>query len=558
MSMKDAFEEVARSTAREADILRNEIAIFKNLVKERKHPLDLVRELLSNAGAREVGATRIEISYTKDREGHIFEIRDNGCGMSYTGHQTPPGRLDRFLGLGMSAIGGLDSDEFSWKGLGSKLAYHSRRVEVETRYENHPEHTVVVNEPWSSLDRNLMPKFRISDYPDSDRETGTRIRVVGHPPHRQESPFTMTEIRSYLLHRTFAGFTRERENPPEITLSVLGNQEVLPFGFPEFRGIEWPKGVVFDEEQNRLIVKIIKDWPKLGLVILKGFLAWDAGRYGLEKDGLNTGLILSARGIPYSELDMEEYGARSILRGFPGKGNTCLVIECDRMSAEMNISRSDLVDSAETLEFKKAVRALLEQLETSTEYLEKFRSIPQKKKRKESADHLEEQKRAIESEEQNWVVLQREGKEPVLLMREPQNENEVNALIWKLEALDALPFQKFQSLGYVGAQKGPDLLANFQEDRDSEPLRAAVVEIENNFYSYKAHGHKPSQYPKVICWDAPTSGRKDRLNTVRNKKYKFTINVKNEEYQVHVFVLKLMDGIRVVPRRELADLGIVL
>ena len=31
-----------------------------------------------------------------------------------------------------------------------------------------------------------------------------------------------------------------------------------------------------------------------------------------------------------------------------------------------------------------------------------------------------------------------------------------------------------------------------------------------------------------------------------------------EEYQVHVFVLKLMDGIRVVPRRELADLGIVL
>ena len=98
----------------------------------------------------------------------------------------------------------------------------------------------------------------------------------------------------------------------------------------------------------------------------------------------------------------------------------------------------------------------------------------------------------------------------------------------------------------------------FQEDGDSEPLRAAVVEIENNFYSYKAHGHKPSQYPKVICWDAPASGRKDRLNPVRNKKYKFTINVKNEEYQVHVFVLKLMDGIRVVPRRELADLGIVL
>jgi hypothetical protein len=210
------------------------------------------------------------------------------------------------------------------------------------------------------------------------------------------------------------------------------------------------------------------------------------------------------------------------------------------------------------VEFKKAVRQLLEDLETSSEFLEKFRPIPTKKKRQEAADYLAEQKRMIESEDQNWVVLQREGEPPALLMREPKNENEVNALIWKLEALSALPFHKFQSLGYVGAQKGPDLLANFQEDRDSEPLRTAVIEVENNFYSYKSHGHKPSQYPKVICWDAPTSGRKDRLNSVRNKKYKFTINVKNEEYQVHVFVLKLMDGIRVVPRRELGDLGIIL
>jgi hypothetical protein len=339
-------------------------------------------------------------------------------------------------------------------------------------------------------------------------------------------------------------------------LSVLGNQEVLPFGFPEFRDINWPRGVVFDEEEKRLIVNIVKSWPNLGLVILKGFLTWDGGRYGLDKSGLNTGLILSAKGIPYFELGMEEYGARSILRGFPGKGNTCLVIECDHMSMEMNISRSDLVDSAATVEFKRAVRQLLEDLETSPEYLEKFRPIPTKKKRQETADYLAGQKRLIESEDQNWVVLQREGERPVLLMREPKNENEVNGLIWKLEALGALPFYRFQSLGYVGAQKGPDLLANFQEDRDSEPHRAAVVEIENNFYSYKAHGHSPSQYPKVLCWDAPTSGRRDRLNSVPNKKYKFTIT--KSEYQVHVFVLKLMDGVRVVSKHELTDLGIIL
>ena len=555
MSMRAAFEEAERSKAREIDIIKHEIGIFKNLIKERKHPLDLVRELLSNAGAREVGASRIEISYTKDREGHIFEIRDNGCGMNYTESQVVPGRLDRFLGLGLSAIAGLESDEFSWKGLGSKLAYQSRRVEIETRFENHPEYLVIVNEPWSSLERNLVPKPKFSEFPNSDRETGTRIRVIGHPPHRQESPFTMDEIRSYLLHRTFAGFTKKRENPPEISLSVLGNQETLPFGFPEFRGIEWPDGIAFDAEQSRLIVHIVKDWPMLGLVILKGFLAWDADRFGLEREGLNTGLILSVRGIPYFELDMEQFGARSILRGYPGKGNTCLVVECDHLSSEMNISRSDLVDSAKTVAFKKAMRAIFEELETSTVYLEQFRPVKKVRKRKEAAEYLAEQKRSIESQDQNWVVLQREGKRPVLLMREPQNESEVNAIIWKLEALGALPFHEFQSLGYVGATKGPDLLVNFREDQASEPIRGAIIEIENNFYSYTSHGHYPSQYPKVICWDVPSSGRRVRLNRT-SKKYKFTINL--DEYQVHVFVLRLMEGIRVVSRSELADLGIEL
>ena len=128
-----------KSRAKDVEILKNDIAIFKNLIKERKHSLDLVRELLSNAGAKEVGATKIEISYTKDREGHIFEIKDDGCGMNYTGRQDMPMRLDRFLGLGMSAIVGEDADEFSWKGLGSKLAYQSRRVEIESRV-GHPRH----------------------------------------------------------------------------------------------------------------------------------------------------------------------------------------------------------------------------------------------------------------------------------------------------------------------------------------------------------------------------------------------------------------------------------
>ena len=46
--------EILKSKSREVDPLLSEASIFKQLIKERAHPLDLIRELLSNAGATEV------------------------------------------------------------------------------------------------------------------------------------------------------------------------------------------------------------------------------------------------------------------------------------------------------------------------------------------------------------------------------------------------------------------------------------------------------------------------------------------------------------------------
>ena len=546
------FLKADSSDSKEVDLLRNEIAIFKNLIQERKHPLDLIRELLSNAGAKEVGAKRIDISYTSSREGHIFEISDDGCGMNYTGNSKLPGRLDKFLGLGMSAIVGEKSDEFSWKGLGSKLAYHSRRVEIETRFSIYPFYIVRINEPWSTLERNLLPKPHLSRFENSEENVGTKIKVIGHPPHRQEEPFSFDEIRTFLLHRTFAGFTRERDDVPQISLSVLGRTEELEFGFPEFKGIEWNNGIYLDSEKRRLVVNIVENSSKIGLVRLKGFLVWDGVRYQLSRANLNTGLLLSSRGIPYFELSLEDYGSSSIPHANPGIEKTCLVVECDGIHSKMNISRSDLVDCAETVEFRKTVKKLFERLETSQQYRE-FRQIPKAAKTIVSADNLADEKRIIESEDQNWVVLQRSGQSPIVLFREPKNETDVFAIICKLEAMNALPFEKFQTLGYVGAKQGPDLLVNFQEEKGSEPVRAAVVEVENNFYNYKVHGHKPSQYPKILCWDIPQSGRKVRLSKT-SKKFKWTINM--EEFQVHVFVIKQIEGIVVLSRRELRDLGV--
>jgi hypothetical protein len=212
----------------------------------------------------------------------------------------------------------------------------------------------------------------------------------------------------------------------------------------------------------------------------------------------------------------------------------------------MNISRSGLVDSPQTLELKRIVTQLFQQVESSEEFLT-FRRIPERGKVEAQGGILAEEKRRIELPDQNWVVLERSATEFVLLIREPQNESEVNALLWKLEALGALPFETFTTLAYIGAAKGPDLLVNFQEDKSSEPLRATIVEVENNFYNYKIHGHNPVQYPKVICWDVPSSGRKAKI-TKTSKPYKWTMST--DEYQVHIYAMKYMDRVKVLSREE--------
>jgi hypothetical protein len=474
--------------------------------------------------------------------------------MYYTGNALLPGRLDKFLGLGLSSIIGIASDEFSWKGLGSKLAYQSRRVEIETcAVAPNATYEVRINEPWETLNRKEVPNPRISEHPP--QTTGTRIRVVGHPPHQKNDPFSFNEIRTFLLHRTFAGFTRNRSVQPQISLSVLGRVEDLNFGFPEFAGISFDgfaqAGVIFDETAQTLFVNLEPRSAKAMKVRLRGFLTWNPAHYSLSGENCNTGLLLSVRGIPYFPLNMEEYGASTIRTARPGEERTCLVLECDNIQEEMNISRSGLVDSARTEELKHITRELFQRIESHELYLA-FRRLPEKKKIEVQSDVLAMEKNKIGLAEQTWVVFERNNEFNVLL-REPKNEMEVNAILWKLEALNALPFHTFKTLAYVGAAKGPDLLVNFQEDKGSEPFPSTVVEVENNFYNYKTHGHTPPQYPKVLCWDVPTSGRKAKLNKT-GKAYKFTLS--SEEYQVHVFAIKYMDGIKVMSREELQKKGI--
>lgn len=542
--------ELIETKSKEIDLIIQEVALVKQLIKERSHPLSLLRELISNAASREVGATEIRIRYTVNEEGHVFEVIDNGCGMDYTGQRILPGRLDKFLGLGLSTIVGVKSDEFSWKGLGSKLAYQSREIEIDTWCGSGDAIRVEVNEPWNSIERNLIPKPKIFMYrPEESRRTGTSIKVFGHPPHRVEEPFTAEEIRRFLFHRTFIGFTRQRENKPKIFLSILGQTEEMELGFPELKFIEERKagGTVWVSERKT----VTKSGTNRSLsVFMKGFYTWNEKDYGLDKSQMNTGLILSVRGIPYFNLDMEAYGSRNLRTARPGVNKCCLIVECDQLQEEMNISRSGLVDSENTDLSRRAVGEIFEKIESSNGYL-KFRRFQEEARIITDAESLDSKRQNLESENQRWVIYQRsESEKPVMLLREPENENDVLCLLWKLEALGALPFEKFQTLGHGGSR--PDLIVHFQEDVQSKFDPYTYIEIVKRFYNYKIQGHILSQNPRVFCWEI---GKSPKIPISKSdKKYKHT--AMKEDFQIQIFSIRLIDGIKVMPQKDLNKLGV--
>jgi hypothetical protein len=546
-TIKDHIE----SKGKDHDPVIHEIAIAKQIIQERKGPLDLLRELISNAGSKEVGATEINIIYTMSKDGHVFTVEDNGIGMDYTNNELIPGRLDKFFGLGLSEIVGIKGDEFSWKGLGSKLAYQSRSIEIETYHQGGQVIKAIVNEPWESIKNAKKPKPKVFHYdPEPNQKTGTKIIVYGHPPHSKEEPYNFEYIKNYLLHRTFIGFTRDRDTSPKISLSVMGRTEEIDFGFPElvFLSRAPANGTqLISEELSKNI-----ESKNIGIrVNLKGFYTWDDKNYSLGDSYLNTGMILSVKGIPYFKLPMREYGSRALAISNPGEGKCCIVVECDELRTVMNISRSDLIDDPITKLFKETVQIMIKKIEDSDNH-KTFRGIAIKRKEIKSAEDLDERKARLEKSKQPYVIFEDVATRKITLLGiEPYSEGDALNILWKLEAMGKLPFSKFQSLHY--SSNGPDLVVHFRENDTSDTEKYCVIEAERLFTNYQIHEHHPPQFPKVICWALGKSVKVRIEDTDIPYKKKAIV----DKFEVSIYMLKFMPGIKVLPKEKLEEMNLM-
>ena len=526
----------------------HEVAIFQQLIKERSSPFDLVRELLSNAAAREVGAQNIDIKYfDHPDDGHSFEVTDDGCGMDYTGDVANAGRLDRFLNLGLSTIVGLKGDEFSFKGMGSKLAYQSRRVEIETWTGQGDVFKVEINDPWNTLTQQVKkPNPRIAKWPSGlSSRRGTTVRVYGHPPYRSE-PFSFDDLYYYLKHRTFAGFTRERANAPKITLKALGRQEEIPVGFSVLEHLKHPltDGTVL--VQGLQIDKALAGTNKTVRVVLKGLYTLDRKTYGMDDSRLNTGLIVSVSGIPYFSLELRQYAPGRALGIVPGPKNTCLVVECDALREEMNIGRSALTDSEIKRAFEAALVEGLQRIAESVEF-KKFSKIPESRKFSKDAEFLTERQKKLQSADQLWVWLQSKDGRWSQLHRKPENETDTLAVMWKLEMTEgALPFAEFKTLEH--SPSGADLICHIKEDKDDARKVFTIIEAKYLYYGIDKLGHHPGQTQHVICWDFGKDKR-DGIEQVGDKPWKFIQRQYNQ--MVIIYVLSKMPRIKAATEREI-------
>lgn len=492
-------------------------SILKEIVNNISEPWSLIREMLSNSADPNIKATKIKITYYSDPEyGLSFIFEDNGIGMDYSEDLNKMGRLNRFLNFGYSKGAGFDDSLFGQKGLGSKLCYACKSLEIETYpIGSNFYYQVKVDDPIGHLNKDLpeLPQPQIIQFKRTDsnlNEHKTIIKIRGYRGGGNEYKLKKEKLIRKIKSRTIAGCTKEELIPsiPEISLkyNVDGSsEERIKVGFPWIEVKETNKGKAIFLKEPIIIQKPTND-PKTDKieVRLKGGFSIIPIQSDVELiDGYNSGLVLSVNGIPYCELDLDYYLPSDYVQ-FSKRGNeTNFVVECD--SVNMLMGREGIIENDEVgIKFRVAVKEAFKKLGESDVYknwhIERLNS-----KLSEDSKQRAESINALIDEIQNTHYIFY-GDE--LIHRVPDNEKDTLAILWKLESRGLLPFNEFKTLAHTN-YKGVDLVCKIQLDEFSAVENWCPVEVENDLNNFD---HDPRQLKWIICWSIKNLDRMIKRN----------------------------------------------
>lgn len=504
--------------------------LVSQVIESRKDSRDIIREFLSNSMAVEVEAKNVNIiCYNDPKYGPSIIFIDDGIGMNYTGEMKSPGRLDKFMAVAYGKHAGFAGDEFGYKGLGSKLATNCRRLEIRTNFKRTNEnYFVFVDEPIKSLRENKQPVYKVVQGAGLN-SCGTEIKVLGYEYGENKKLFTKDKLLSYLYFNTIIGNTKPRQMP-NIKLKVEDEEEELK---PGFQYIKEPSPRNWKTYSISCpIEKTIKKNNKEIKVSLKGGYTLDTanpvitGKFTLKAG--TSGLFLSIKGIPYSQLNINDFrGAFSNIQY-----KFCrFVVECDGLFDHMDFSRSTYLENEITDLFEDGLRGCFNILAETDEY-KIFLKEREEQTQKNAREVLDNRRTELQKADQQFVYFNNN-----LIHRVPSNEHDTLAILWKLEGAMGLPFDLFVSLEHTNLA-GIDIVANYRELPISQTKMCVPIEVEHILENFIIHGHCAHQVEAIICWDID-----DEVNCRKNetKKYKFSASINNQE--IPIYVLSRLDNI---------------
>lgn len=525
----------------------HDLSAFKQIMESRSHPLDMLREAISNMMAPEVQAKELRIQhYSHPEHNASFILKDDGIGMTYTGDPENPGRLDRFIGLAFSRAAGLEADYWGWKGLGSKLMLNCNKLVVESWTGQSDNKYIILNiiNPRNSL---LSEPPLAPDYYLTQRESlpsdfkGTKIEVLGYDSGNKM--YSMDEIERYLYWNTAIGITKDIHHKPKILVKVNSEEKEFEIGYrfitPQFLGDgkrDW-RTVVIDSPIVKTGKAIIDGMEKEMSVVLKGGFTLDTGKFGLSAHRYNTGLRLSVKGIPYFQFPFYEYKGKK----FQQYKDLCsFVVECDEIESKLNLDRSNISnqmgEDAIVKTFKRLTSKCFDEFTESLAYKE-FEQNKRKEDERNKAAAVRHRQAALCKPGQEYACVE-VGDELKVLHRVPDNsEMHTLCIFWKLEAMGKLPFENFITWEHT-KKDGIDVIASFQIDDESSLENFVPIEFEATFENFINHGHNPKQTKCIICWEICN---KTALRKVQDYLYYYDI----ENTSIPVYEIKSFPEVRI-------------
>jgi len=189
----------------------NTSSVLKQIINERDSPLSIFREAISNSF--DANASEMEIIAKQDNEDQVDIIfKDDGEGMNLE-------ELEQFFNAGYTSK---DETKIGEKGLGTKLFFNSKEIEVKTgngekRYKG------VLKNPIIDLKNGNVPEYEIMSIEDKDVPRGTEIILRNLKTNNKRDIFWGNKLKNYLRWKTAAGSIRrffEGEDDMEVQVEV--------------------------------------------------------------------------------------------------------------------------------------------------------------------------------------------------------------------------------------------------------------------------------------------------------------------------------------------------